>query len=191
MISELVKKCRSYRRFYQDVAISQAELLEMIDNARLSASARNMQSMKYYFSNDEETNRLIFDCLAWAGYLKDWDGPDEGERPSAYIVMMNDTEISNNYFCDHGIAAQNILLTAVEKGYGGCIVASVSKEKLRGEIGLARNLEILQVIALGKPKEVVALEPVSPDGSIKYWRDEKQVHHVPKRSLKDIVVNKI
>src|SRR5512138_3332203 len=99
MIFELVRKCRSYRRFHQDVKISEKELLEMIDNARLSASARNSQSLKYYFSNDEETNSIIFNCLAWAGYLKDWDGPAEGERPSAYIIVMNDTVISNNYFC--------------------------------------------------------------------------------------------
>jgi nitroreductase len=191
MISELVKKCRSYRRFYEEVKIIQQDLLEMIDNARLAASARNAQSMKYYFSNDEETNQIIFNCLAWAGYLKDWDGPEEGERPSAYIIMMNDTEISNNYFCDHGIAAQNILLTAVEKGYGGCIIASVSKEKLRGEIGLSKHLEILQVIALGKPKETVVIDPVGPRGDIKYWRDGNQVHHVPKRSLQEIVVNRI
>lgn len=191
MIAELIKKCRSYRRFYEDVKISQAELLEMIDNARLAASARNAQSMKYYFSNDDETNAMIFSCLAWAGYLKDWDGPVAGERPSAYIIVMNDTGISNNYFCDHGIASQNILLTAVEKGYGGCIIASVNKDKLRGEIGIPKHLEILHVVALGKPKEIVVIDPVGHGGDIKYWRDENQVHHVPKRNLNEVVVNKI
>ena len=189
MISELIRKCRSYRRFFQDVEIPRNDLLEMLNNARLSASGRNAQSLKYYISVDSETNRLIFPNLAWAGYLKDWPGPIEGERPSAYIVMVNDTEITKNYFCDHGIAAQSILLTAVEKGWGGCIVASVNRDMLRQELSIPMRYEIIQVIALGKPKEIVEIEPLGPDGDIKYWRDENHVHHVPKRSLQDIVLN--
>jgi len=189
MISDLIRKCRSYRRFFQEVEISHSDLLEMVNNARLSASGRNSQSLKYYISSDDETNRKIFPSLAWAGYYKDWPGPIEGERPSAYIIMVNDTEITNNYFCDHGIAAQSMLLTAVEKGFGGCIIASVSREKLRQELSIPQRFEIVQVIALGKPKEIVEIEPLGPNGDFKYWRDENQVHHVPKRSLEEIVLS--
>jgi len=189
MISELIRKCRSYRRFYQEIGISRKDLLEMLDNARLSASARNAQPLKYYLSLDSEVNDRVFPCLSWAAYLKDWPGPIEGERPSAYIVMLNDTEITNNYFCDDGIAAQSILITAVEKGFGGCIFASVKRDRLRHELSIPEKYEIIQVIALGKPKEVVVIEPLGLDGDIKYWRDENKVHHVPKRSLEDIVLN--
>jgi len=131
MIIDLIKKCRSFRRFYQEVEISKDDLLNMIDAARLSASARNAQSLKYMIANDAKTNSKIFPSLAWAAYFKDWPGPMEGERPAAYIIMLNDNEITNNYFCDHGIAVQSILLTAAEKGFGGCIIASVMMEKLR------------------------------------------------------------
>jgi nitroreductase len=188
MISELIKKCRSYRRFYQEIAIHNNDLLEMVDNARLSASARNAQSLKYIISNHKDNNTKVFPCLSWAGYLKDWPGPVEGERPSAYIIMLNDTEISKNYLCDHGIAAQSILLTAVEKGFGGCIIAAISRDKLSKELGIDNRYEILLVIALGKPKESVQIDPINENGDIKYWRDEYQVHHVPKRNLKDIVL---
>jgi nitroreductase len=188
MISELIRKCRSYRRFYQEISMNTADLREMVDNARLSASARNAQSLKYIISNNKNYNERIFPNLAWAGYLKDWSGPIEGERPSAYIIMLNDTEISNNYFCDHGIAAQSILLTAVEKGFGGCIIAAIQREKLCEELKIPKRYEILQVIALGKPKETVVIDPLEENGDIKYWRDENQVHHVPKRNLKDIIL---
>lgn len=188
MIKELIKKCRSYRRFYQDVQISNDDLLEMVDNARLSASARNMQSLKYMLSNDAATNARIFPHLAWAGYLKEWPGPSEGERPSAYIIMVNDTGLSNNYFCDHGIAAQSILLTAVEKGFGGCIIGSISREKLRDELQISPQYEIIQILALGRPKENVVIDPLGADGDIKYWRDDKGNHHVPKRSLGDVLL---
>jgi nitroreductase len=188
MISDLIKKCRSYRRFLEDVKIGTNDLREMIDNARLSASGRNAQTLKYIIANDSESCAKVFPCLSWAGYLKKWNGPEEGERPSAYIIMLNDTNIATNYFCDHGIAAQSILLTAVEKGYGGCIIASVMHEKLSDTLEIPSQYDIIQVIALGKPKETVVIDPMGVDGDFKYWRDENQVHHVPKRNLDDIIL---
>lgn len=188
-LRDLVLKNRSYRRFDESYAISREELVSFVDLARHSASARNAQPLKYILSWTSERNALIFPCLAWAAYLKNWKGPAEGERPSAYIVMLGDTEISNQYFCDHGIAAQSILLGATEKGYGGCIIGSVNKELLYKNLGIPKRYEILQVIALGKPAEKVVIEPMPSDGDYKYWRDEQNVHHVPKRSLEELILN--
>lgn len=186
MLKDLLHRNRSYRRFVEKIKISNSDLEEMIDAARLSASGRNAQSLKYILSNDVDLNNVIFPNLAWAGYLKDWDGPTEGERPSAYIIQLNDKELSNNYYCDDGIALQSILLSAVEKGYGGCIIASIKKNVLSASLNLPENLEILHVIALGKPAEEVVIEEMV-DNDIKYWRDENGVHHVPKRKLEDII----
>jgi nitroreductase len=188
MIRDLVTKNRSYRRFHQEEPIKRETLRELVDLARLSASTANKQPLKYILSNEPEKNALIFSCLRWAGYIKDWRGPAEGERPSAYIIILADNEISTSLLCDHGIAAQNILLGAVEKGLGGCILAAVQRTKLRKLLEIAERYEILLVLALGKPKEKVVLETVGDDGDIKYWRDKKQVHHVPKRKLDDIIV---
>ena len=131
-------------------------------------------------------NEKIFDCLAWASFLKDWDGPVEGERPSAYIIMLSDTKIAGNFYCDHGIASQTILLSAVEAGYGGCIIASVKRGQLREAFGISEQFDIIQVLALGKPKEVVVIEKMIDD-DFKYWRDDNQLHHVPKRDLDNII----
>ncbi|MCF8379379.1 MAG: nitroreductase family protein [Bacteroidales bacterium] len=188
MLKELFLKNRSYRRFDQKVKLSDLDLTDMINAARLSASGRNAQSLKYILSNEESLNKLIFPTLAWAGYLKDWDGPTEGEQPAAYIIQLNDKNLSNNYYCDDGIAIQSILLTAVEKGFGGCIIASVKKDTLSAILNLPENLEILHVIALGKPSEKVVIEDIK-DNDIKYWRDENNVHHVPKRKIEDLIVN--
>jgi nitroreductase len=188
MIRDLVIKNRSYRRFHQDVQIERETLRELVDLARLSASAANLQPLKYILSNEPESNALIFSCLRWAGYLKDWRGPAEGERPSAYIIILGDTSISPGFLCDHGIAAQSILLGATEKGLGGCMLAAVQRTKLKKLLKIAEHYEILLVLALGKPKEKVVLEKLGPDGDIKYWRDKDEVHHVPKRKLDDIIV---
>lgn len=188
MLRDLILRNRSYRRFHQDFAISREMLRELIDLARLSASARNLQPLKYILSCDPERNALIFRRLAWAGYLEDWDGPVEGERPSAYIIVLGDTRISDSFNSDFGIAAQSILLGATEKGLGGCIVGSIEKEALRKDLDIPPQYEILKVIALGKPKETVVVENVDSTGSIKYYRDEKGIHHVPKRGLDEIII---
>ncbi len=188
MIEELIKKNRSCRRFYQDEIISAETLAWLVNLARLSASAANLQPLKYLLSTDSHKNEKIFSCLAWAGYLKDWPGPADGERPAAYIIIFGDKEISTNFGCDHGIAAQSILLGAREIGLGGCMLGSINRDHLRQLFTIPEKCEILLVIALGKPKEEVVLEEVGPEGDIKYWRDEAGVHHVPKRKLEDIII---
>ena len=130
----------------------------------------------------------VFPLLSWAGYLKNWPGPGAGERPAAYIVMLNDRNISTNYYCDDGIAAQSILLGAVEDGYGGCIIAAVQRPKLKELLQLDEHLDIIQVLALGKPKETVVLEDIQ-DNDHHYWRDANQVHHVPKRKLDELILH--
>jgi nitroreductase len=188
MIRELVTKNRSYRRFHQEVPVERETLRELVDLARLSASAANLQPLKYILSCQPERNALIFPCLRWAGYIKDWRGPAEGERPAAYIIVLGDTSISPAFLCDHGVAAQSIMLGATERGLGGCILAAVQRTKLRKLLKIPEHYEILLVLALGKPREKVTLEKVGADGDIKYWRDKDEVHHVPKRALDDIIV---
>ncbi|KUO76306.1 MAG: nitroreductase [Desulfosporosinus sp. BRH_c37] len=190
MIRELIEKNRTYRRFYQDVDISQETLRELIDLARLSSTGANLQSLKYVLSRRLETNKQIFKTLKWAGYLKDWDGPEEGERPSAYVVILHDQKISKGFFWDHGIAVQSILLGATEKGLGGCQFHAIDRVALAQELRLPDHFEIATVIALGKPKEVVVIEKLGDSGNVKYWRDEQGIHHVPKRALDDLIFNK-
>jgi nitroreductase len=189
MLRDLVLKNRSYRRFYQEAPISLDTLKELVDLARLSASGGNTQPLKYILSCDPQRNASIFPHLAWAGYLTDWPGPSEGERPSAYIIILGDKTVSQSFGCDHGIAAQSILLGATEKGLGGCMIGSIRKSELSQVLGIGQHFEILLVIALGKPKETVIIETVGPDGNIKYWRDAEGKHHVPKRRLEDIILD--
>ena len=188
MIEDLIRKNRSCRRFYQNRTIPKNTLQELVNLARLSPSAANRQPLKYAISCTRDQNDLIFPCLGWAAYLKDWNGPKDGEQPAGYIIILGDTAISDNFHCDHGIASQSILLGAREKGLAGCIIGSINKDRLRESLSIPAPMEILLVIALGTPKEDITIEAVGPDGDIRYWRDEKGVHHVPKRNLKDIII---
>lgn len=187
MLKNLILKTRSYRRFDQSVPMSMELLREMVEAARLSGSAKNNQPLRYMLFNDPTECARIFPTLAWAGYMKDWPGPEEGERPTAYIIQLGDLDITDDWWCDDGIAAQSMLLTAVEQGFGGCIIGSVQREKLRSILTIPDRYKIIQVFALGKPVEEVVIDEVSND-DIKYWRDEQGVHHVPKRSLDDLII---
>jgi nitroreductase len=183
----LVRATRSVRRFHEDRAVERQALVELIDLARLSASGGNKQPLKYVLSCAASMNARIFPCLSWAGYLKDWPGPRKGERPAAYIVILGDTAIRADCDRDLGIAAQSIMLGSTARGLGGCMLDSVNRRELRRILGPLHGLEILLVIALGTPCEEVVIEPVGPDGDIRYWRDDRGVHHVPKRQLEDII----
>lgn len=187
-MQELVRKTRSYRRFDESHAIGLDVLEGLVDLARLTASGRNLQPLKFMPCNDPELNARIFPELAWAGYLPEWDGPAAGERPTAYLVVLGDQRLTKEFGVDPGIACQTILLGATEQGLGGCIIGAIKRERLRQVLELPEHLAILLVLALGRPVEPVRIEPMPADGSVKYWRDAEGGHHVPKRALAELLV---
>ena len=188
MLDKLIRKNRSYRRFNQKKAISTDILKKLVNYARLSPSSANIQPLKYYISNSAAKNEFIFSAISWAGYLKGWHGPTEGEKPSAYIIILGDTAIKKNFSIDPGICAQSIMLGAVEEGFGGCMIGSIKKEQLQDDLSIPAQYEILLVLALGKPAEKVIIDEIEKNESIKYWRDNSNAHHVPKRKLNDITL---
>lgn len=186
MIRDLITKNRSYRRYDSSVMIPFKQIKNWIELARFSASGRNIQSLKYAVSITTEINEKIFPNLGWAGYLANWNEPEKKERPVAYIAVLHDKSLSDNYYCDDGIAMQSILLGAVEDGFGGCIIGTVNKSKVAKILSLPIHMEILWIVALGKPVEECLVEDVK-NNDIKYWRDENDIHHVPKRLLDEII----
>jgi len=163
-LTTLVRMSRSYRRFDQNHYIEGQILRDLVQLAQYSPTGNNMQPLKFWLSNTPEINAKIFPHLGWAGSLKDWRGPVEGERPSAYIIILGDTEIQSVFGVDHGIAAQTIMLGAVEKGLGGCFIGSAQREKLKSSLGIPERYQVLLVMALGKPIETVVTEPFLPGG---------------------------
>ncbi|WP_020590131.1 nitroreductase family protein [Desulfobacter curvatus] len=185
---ELVKSNRSCRRFDNTFALDTQTLTELVELARYTASGANNQPLKYIISSSRGQNDKIFSCLTWAAYLKDWKGPEPAEQPTGYIVILGDTTISKNFWCDHGIAAQTMLLGARARGLAGCMFAAINIKKLKELLGISDHLEVKLVIALGKPVEKACIDDVDDGGDIRYFRDENQVHHVPKRKLEDLIL---
>jgi nitroreductase len=186
---DLVLRNRSTRKFKQDEMVDRSTLLGLVDLARQAPSAMNLQPLKYYLSWKPEQNRKIFPLVKWAGYLEDWSGPGEGEKPAAYIVILGDRLISKSCAKDVGIAAQTILLAAVEQGFKGCMLGSFKDAEVRKVLGFPNHLETQLILALGIPAEESRLEERENNGSIRYWRDKDEVLHVPKRTLEEIVIS--
>jgi nitroreductase len=187
-IRDLLTANRSYRRFRADEPLNPRTLVELIELTRLCPSAANRQPLKYLVVCDPEENARLFTHLRWAGALKDWDGPAESERPTGYIIILGDTQITEQYTVDAGIAAQSILLGAVERGLGGCMIGSINRDGVRQDFRIRDRYGICLVLALGAPNEKIILENARDSTDVIYWRDEEDVHHVPKRTMDELLV---
>ncbi len=183
MLRDLILKNRSCRRFHQE-PVDRKTLEDLVDLARLSATGGNRQSLKFLLSSEPETNDLIFPLIGLAG------NPGKDEAPPAYIIILGDTAISPSFGCDHGIAAQSILLGAAEIGLGGCMVGMIDKKKLRAALEIPDRYEIALLLIIGKTKEQPMIDVVPESGEVRGWWDEDEVRHVPKRTLDEIILTR-
>ena len=186
MFFDLVRKTRSYRRYDPDKPVGLDRIAEFVDAARLTPSAGNLQKIRALAVTDRDDVLLLTREVKWAGYLKDWDGPDESEAPSAYLLLLSpaDTGVSQ---IDVGIFAETVLLAATDAGFGGCMILNFPREELTERYRLAGKYRIELVISLGAPAEKVEIEEIK-GGDVRYYRDENGVHHVPKRPLSEVLL---
>lgn len=191
MIKDLVRKNRSYRGYDESRKITEDELKDLVDTARVAGSAANLQPLKYRLVCSEAEVAKLNGITRWGKMLKDIELPHKGKFPTAYIVICVDTDIAKvpeNANTDIGIAAQTILLAAVEQGLGGCMIGNYEKAQAAEALALPERFVPQLIVAIGKPDETVVLTDTSEDGSVKYYRDANDVHYVPKRKLEDILL---
>ncbi|MBM3163194.1 MAG: nitroreductase family protein [Chlorobi bacterium] len=185
---DIVTRSRSYRRFDTSFRLDEELLRGLVELACYVPSSGNLQPLKYVAVSEREACLKVSGCLSWAGYLADWPGPAENELPSAFLVMLCDLDISSAAPCDTGISAQTILLGAASIGLGGCIVASVDRDRLRSILDIPARFRIELVLALGKPVESVVIEQMSEGDDVRYYRDRYGMHHVPKRTVDEVLL---
>lgn len=192
MLHDIIKTCRSYRRFDEAERIDHKTLTSWVNTARFTASSGNAQPLRFSIVSEEDTCARVFPCCIWARALPDWPGPEPGERPSAYIVIHRDnnrTLTDTLTTWDEGIVAQTIMLQAREAGYGGCIIGSFKKQSLADELDVdTSRYQPDLVLALGKPLETVCVVAIPTNGATEYWRDSSGIHYVPKRALSDVLL---
>ncbi len=192
MLKDLIVKNRSTRGFDETYVVDRETLLDCIDCARLSASSSNIQPLKYYAASEKAKVAEILATTKWAGALSELHLPFPGTAPTAFIVILLDKSIDDHmarFQTDAGIAAQSITLAAVEKGLSCCMIKDFNAADLKEVLALPESLVPMMVIAVGKGTEKITLEGMPEDGRYAYYRTENNKHHhVPKRSLKEIVI---
>lgn len=191
-LRQLLISDRTVRRFREDKGVSVTTLEKLIALTRFCHSGRNAQPLKYVLVTSEEEREKIYPLLKWAGYFKDWDGPEKGERPAAYIIQCLDTNFGKDCLCDDGLQLEVISLGMRTMGLAGCIIKAFNHEKLSEELGLDARFAPRYVFALGYPAEEVRIEEMSgsEDADFRYFRTEDGIHHVPKRPLHELIIKK-
>ena len=190
-VFEKVYSARSVRVFDRSRPAGRENLEYFIDCARVCPTAANLQPLKYAIVDDEATASSLFALTKWAGYLKDVKLPPEGKEPTDFIVMCHDTDvckITDYSSMDVGICAQTINLAARERGFALCMIGSFDKAETVKLLDLPENLTPVLVLAIGTPAEDPVICSLPKDGSIKYFRNDKDMHFVPKRSIKEVTV---
>ncbi len=186
---EIVKTRRSIRRF-KNKTIERQILLELLEAARCAPSAANKQPIEYVIIDELQIAEKFFEQLSWAGYVRPRRDPATGCRPVAYIVVLIDSQRALGEYgnVDAAAAIENILLSAWSKGIGSCWIGSIKREIIRDLLGVPENLKIDSVIALGYPDEQPTMEDAKNenDEDLKYYIDENDTLHVPKRTLASI-----
>ena len=191
MLKELVIKNRSYRGFDENYSFTREQLEGYIDLTRYTASSVNAQPLKYKIVFEKNEVEAVRPLTRWARALPDMVLPHPNMHATAFIIICQDTDISPNlarYQKDIGIVAQTITLAAVEDGLGGCMIGNFTPDEVKETLNLAENLTPMLIIALGKPAEEIVIKEIDNGESTKYYRDENDIHYVPKRKLKDILI---
>ena len=193
MFKDIVKASRSYRGYDESYRFSREELEDFVDCARFAPSSVNAQPFRYYLVWEKEEIDRIQPLTGWAKALPQIDLPHPGKCPTAFIIICQDLNLGASiprYQKDVGIVAQTMILAAAEKGLGGCMIGSFNAGAVKEELKLADNLTPVLVVAFGKPAEKIVLTEINEGESIYYYRDENDVHYVPKRKLSDILIKK-
>ncbi len=185
---DLCMHARTVRRFREALGTDPATVLGLVEAAGLAPCAGNLQELRYVIILDKARREALFPLLSWAAYLKDWQGPGEGERPAGYVVILAPSEEKPFTRIDAGIAAGYITLDAHAAGLGTCILMSFDRAGMGSLLCVPEGLSPILVIALGEPAEEVVVETLPPGGHVEYWRDSEGVHHVPKRPVSDLLI---
>lgn len=190
-LRQLMESNRTVRRFVESKKVGRGELESIVELTRYCPSGRNAQPLKYILITSEEDCDKVYPLLKWAGYFTDWDGPEPGERPAAYIIQCLDMEYGNNCLCDDGLQLEAITLGMHTLGLAGCIIKAFNAPKLSEVLSIDARYQPRYVVALGYPAEEVRLESMdgSKDADFKYYRTPDGIHHVPKRPLRELLLN--
>ena len=183
-LDTLLKRNRSYRGYDPAKPITEATLREIVSVTTLVASGMNAQRLRFRLIPTEKA-AMVHPLIKLGAALPQEHLPHPGTEPQGYIVVCAEGGHSKIVDIDLGIAAQSMLLKAVDMGLNGIMVLNFKPEELKQTLDLP--LEPLMVIGIGKGAERIFLTQAQSGGSLNYYRKDG-VHFVPKLSVDELIV---
>ena len=183
-LDTLLHRNRSYRGYDPSRTVTRDELLKLVEVTTLVPSGMNRQALRYRLVTEEDSDKVL-PLIRLGGALPELHLPLPGPEPRAFLVICSTVPESPVIDIDLGIAAQSLLLKAVEMGLNGIIIRAFDPVKLQEALGL--ELLPLLVVAIGKGAENIYLKPVEAGKSLTYYRKDG-VHFVPKLKAEDLLI---
>lgn len=152
---KLVEERRSCRKFVL-ADVKKEDIEEIIKCSLMAPSWKNSETGRYYVALDKKTVNEVYDCLP--------DFNKESSKNAAYIVATFKKGISGNgddMWGSYDLGLQNsyLILKAKELGYDTLIMGLRDEERLREIFSIPNDEIMLPVIAIGKKKTDLKLNP--------------------------------
>ena len=138
-VFEAVRTVLAVRQF-QDRAIDEAIVREIVEAARLTGSSINGQPWHFIVVQNRETLRKL-GAIAWTG-------PYTAQAPLAIVVGM---EHSVYAVSDGSRAIQSMILTAWSHGIGSNWVGFNDLAEIRPLLGIPNSIDVLAIVPFGYP----------------------------------------
>lgn len=180
-VKNAIEKRRSVRK-YKNRELSDFIINELIEAARLAPSAYNAQPTKLIILKSKEIKRKLeedkifkqsFVCEAPViiVFLGDPNVYPKGRLEATY---SNPSEIAGDVGAvrDVSIAAQNLVLRAMDLGLGTCYIGLIAREKFKHLLNLPEDYVLPFAIIAGYPDEKPKASPRKPS------KDLLMEHHL-------------
>ena len=184
-LDSLLKKNRSYRGYDADWKVPTTVLEKMVEVTQWVPTGKNQQAFRFKLVNDEQGAAIVTENVKMGALLPELHLPLPGTEPPAYIIICSTIPECKRVHVDLGIAAQSMLLKAVELGYNGLIIAAFNAQKVTEAFNLPYPPVL--ILAVGKGAEKIEMTEISADESHNYWR-ENGIHYVPKIRWEELVI---
>ncbi len=184
-LDALLARNRSYRGYDKKVVVGMSTLEKIVAVNTKIPSARNQQVLRFKLVTRDSGADKVLANIKMGGALPELHLPFEGTEPEAFIIVCSTEPESKLVDIDLGIAAQSMLLKAVDLGLNGLMIGAFNKSAITEAFALP--CEPLLILAVGKGAETIRLTEIREGESHRYYR-ENGIHYVPKVSLSDLLL---
>ena len=165
---EAIRTRRSVRK-YEETAISDEQINQVLESARYAESWANKQGWHILVVKSPEARAKVAAAIEGNPGAK-----AVGQAPVLLAVCM-DPELSGNmngkpyYMVDAGILMDHLMLAAADLGLGTVFIGAFDEDKVRPVLGVPEQYRIVGLTPLGVPSKMPGERPRNELEDIVHW----------------------